>query len=42
MTGVACFVRDNIRRSYFIRVFDIDAERVSVSRFPASLPHLSS
>lgn len=31
MTGVACFVRDNARRSYFIRVFDIDRDAGSVS-----------
>lgn len=24
LTGVVCFVRDNPRRSYFIRIFDID------------------
>ena len=34
MTGVACFVRDNARRSYFIRVFDIDRDAVSFSPLP--------
>lgn len=27
LTGVACFVRDCNRKSYFIRVFDIDNQR---------------
>ena len=27
--GVACFVKDNQRRSYFIRVFDVDRQMLA-------------
>ena len=27
ITGVSCFVRDGIRRSYFIRIFDLDVKK---------------
>ena len=28
-TGVACFVKDNLQRSYFIRMFDLKVTPVS-------------